>query len=122
MFEQKKAKQDEHYFLSLAGKSPEVGDTRAHNIHPHIFNFNRLMRISRAGERYIVNHNIRRKAWISLNDVTPSNKLPNYGNAAAERSIFWLNNNNLHAFVWVMEKVISGLSKSTWMPSKRQMK
>lgn len=122
MFEQKKTKQDEQKIVSSSISSPEVRNTRAHIAYPDIFNFNRLTRLRRAVGLYIVNHNTRRKAWNSLNDVTPSNKLPSYGNVAAEKSIFWLNNNNLHAFVWVMEKVISGLSKSTWMPLKRQMK
>ncbi len=122
MFEQKKTKQDEHFFLSLAGKSPEVGYTAPHAIHPHIFNFKRLTRMSRAVRLFIGYHKTRRNPWISLNDATLSNKLPNYGNAAQERFTFYLKNNNLHAFVWVMEKVISGLSKNTWMPLNGLMK
>jgi len=122
VFEQKKTKQDEQKIVSSSIESPEVGENDPLVIHPHIFNFNRLTRLRRAVGLFIVNRNARRSSWISLNDVTPSNKLPNYGNAAQERFTFYLKNNNLHAFVWVMEKVISGLSKNTWMPLNGLMK
>ncbi len=106
--------------LTSYTESPEVGDAHF-NSHFYIFCFAEKFssRIKCVVGPVIVNHNPRRKLWNSLKDVTRSNKLQRCGNAVQEKSTFLLNSSNLHAFVWVMEKAISGSSKNIWMPLKK---
>lgn len=59
---------------------------------------------------------------MSYNVVTLSDNWLDYGNAAPETFIFLLKTNDLHAFVSVEEKVVSGSKENISSPLKTLMR